>query len=105
MKKTGRISDVKMESRTCTRYSPLYDAAARAPIADEGAAARVDHHPGCGDGVLVVHHQADPRTARAATRSGGPQPDGLSPAAANPERPQFARAGDARHARCRRPVS
>src|ERR1700691_1797732 len=94
MRKTGRMSDAKMERSTCTRYSPLHDAAARAPNPDEGAAARTDHHPGRGDGLLVVHHEPDSRAARAATGSGGPRPEGLSPAPANPERPQLARPGD-----------
>ena len=70
-----------------------------------GPAAWLDRHAGRRGGRFVVRHPADLRPARAANRSGRPQPQGLAPAAPRPERPQLARPGDARHARQRRALS
>ena len=72
-------------------------------VADEGAADRDGDHARRRGRQLVLRHAADRAPARAADGSAGPQPQGLAPAAAHPERPECAWAS--RCATCSTPTA
>src|SRR4051794_32759266 len=82
---------------------PPRDKSSRAgPAADPGPPAGPVDHPGHGGRLLVVRLRANLRAAPPADRPHGSEPEGLPAAPPHSERPEPARAGDARHARCER---
>ena len=106
----GSVQAVSWDARTNAEHSfvvadCLGSHAHHQPLSNGHAASRTGGDPGHRAGLLVVHLAADLRSSSAPDRADRSQPARFIAAAAHSERPQPARAGDARHARPRRDIS